>query len=359
MTLRAAAVQFFATPFALERNLETAGRLVRDAAAGGAEVVVLPAHFNIGLVYSPRLRAAAEAEAGPTTRWLTDLARALDVLIGGAILIRYGARLFNTFLLAEPGGAVYRYRQQHAWLWEHCFFEAGREPGLAATRLGRIGLLVGWDVAHPSAWEALRGQADLVLVSSAPPRLHRAVLNFPEARKVYAAELLPELLAARADIDDWYLGGLGGGAAYAGVPVISAVMAGRFVTALPFARLCFGLAALGRPRYAGWVRKADQATLRATFYGTSAVFGPDGRQLAGVTAEEGWAAAEVGEPAADGAVSSSGFGQPRRAKAAPREIDRPADHVLSLPRAPIRLQRLDNLLRALGGHSRRDKPDQS
>jgi predicted amidohydrolase len=327
---------------------------------------VLPAHFNTGLVYSPRLRATAEPEAGPTTHWLTGLAQALDVLIGGAILIRDGGRLFNTFLLAEPGGAVHRYRQQHPWLWEHCFFEAGRQPGLAATRLGRLGLLAGWDVAHGPAWEALRGQADLVLVSSAPPRLHRAVLNFPEARKVYAAELLPELLAARADIDDWYLGGPGGGAAYAGVPVISAVMAGRFVSAIPYARLCFGLAALGRPRYAGWVSKANQATLRATFYGTSAAFGPDGRKLAGVTAEEGWAAAEMaagGQPrgaqAAPRRDGEAGSRPARSAKPASRGDDRPADRLLSLPRAPIRLQRLDNLLRALGGRSRRDKPDQS
>ena len=43
---RLAAIQLFATPFTLERNLQTAERLIRAAAAQGAQVVVLPEPFN-------------------------------------------------------------------------------------------------------------------------------------------------------------------------------------------------------------------------------------------------------------------------------------------------------------------------
>jgi predicted amidohydrolase len=286
MTLRAAAVQFFATPFALERNLQTAERLVREAAASGAQVIVLPELFNTGYVYASRLPTVAESEDGPTTQWLTRLATELQIMLGGALLTRTGDKIFDSFVLAEPNGKVWRYSKQHPFLWERPFFQAGQGAGLFETAFGRVGVLVGWDGAFRAAWVDLRGKADLILVSSAAPRLHRAVLNFPEAKKVYLADLLPEVLSTRDTLDDWFLGGIGQGAALAQAPVVSATLAGRFVTQLPYPRLSFALLALNRPRYLNWTPKASQATLRATFSGTSAIFDSAGRQLAVVPAEE-------------------------------------------------------------------------
>src|SRR5215510_9883877 len=79
MTLRASALQFSSTPFALSRNLESAERLIREAAAQGAQIVVLPELFNTGYVYTPRLFAAAETEDGATLRRLTSLSAELKV----------------------------------------------------------------------------------------------------------------------------------------------------------------------------------------------------------------------------------------------------------------------------------------
>jgi len=70
MNLRAAALQFFAAPFDLTRNLDTVERLTRQAVAQGAQIVVLPELFNTGYVYTPRLFAFAETEDGLTMRRL-------------------------------------------------------------------------------------------------------------------------------------------------------------------------------------------------------------------------------------------------------------------------------------------------
>jgi predicted amidohydrolase len=292
--VRAAAVQLFATPFALERNLETAERLVRQAAAQGARVVVLPELFNTGYVYTPRLFEAAEGDDGPTLRWLTGLSAELKMVLGGAMLLRDGRRSFDTFVLAEPDGRLHRYRKQHPLLWEHCYFESGDSPCIAETSIGRIGLLIGWDAAFRSSWEAYRDRVDLVLAACAPPRFHRAVLNFPAARRVYLADLVPDWSRDRDAMDDWYLGGLARGAAFVRAPVVSAVTAGRFVSAVPFARLSFWIAGIRRPRHwrLGW--QAARATLRATFYGCSGVFGAGGESLARAAEEEGLALADVG-----------------------------------------------------------------
>ncbi|MEK7327701.1 MAG: carbon-nitrogen hydrolase family protein [Chloroflexota bacterium] len=304
--MRAAAVQFFATPFDLNRNLQTAERLVRQAASQGAQVAVLPELFNTGYVYNQRLPAAAEgADAGsaPTLRWLTALSTELNIIIGGTLLLREQtseapktgetSEVYNVFTLTEPGGKIHRYRKQHPFLWEHCYFEAGRAPVIANTALGRIGLMVCWDIAHERVWEQYRGKVDVMLIASSPPRFHRAVLNFPLGKKVYVAEMMPTLLRQREAIDRWYFEDVATRAAWLGSPVVHAVMAGRFVTEIPFPRLSFWLGAIMRPKLWPLARQAHLATLRATFYGTSAIFDAQGQTLARVEGEEGIAIADV------------------------------------------------------------------
>ncbi len=280
--MRLAAVQFFATPFALERNLHTAERLVRDAAEQGAAVVALPEMYNTGYVYSSRLAQAAEGPEGPTLRWMTRLSAELGVVLGGALLLAQGGRVRNMFVLMEPDGTIHQYAKRHPFVWERLYFSPGRRPLIAATSAGRIGLLTCWDIAHWGAAAAYRGNVDALLVSSAPPRFHRAVLNFPLGRKVYLAELMPALLADRAAIDEWYAGEVGRLGLWVGAPVAHAVMSGRFVTKLPWPRLSFLAATLGRPKHWGWVSQAHLASLRATFYASTAVYDARGQAVARV-----------------------------------------------------------------------------
>jgi predicted amidohydrolase len=289
----AAALQFFATPFALEHNWETADRLARAAAAQGARLIVLPELFNTGYVYSPRLTASAEAADGPTVARLLALSRALGAWLGGTLLLREGGQVFNTFVLAGPGGQLVRYAKRHPFLWEGCYFAAGRAPIIANTPLGRLGLMICWDLTRPSAWTDYAGQVDAVLLASSPPRVHRAVFNFPRGRKVYAAQLLPALVQQREVLDELYGAYVGECAAALGVPVVHAVMAGRFVAQLPLPRLSFISLAAFQPRYWAWAAEAPLASLRASFYGATALYDAQGRAVARVEGDEGLALGEL------------------------------------------------------------------
>jgi predicted amidohydrolase len=95
------------------QNLAVADRLVRAAAGGGAEVVLLPEKFNL-LGNTKDYFAGAEALDGETITWARELARELGIdLIAGSIVERVdGAeKLSNTCVHAGPNGeikAVYR-----------------------------------------------------------------------------------------------------------------------------------------------------------------------------------------------------------------------------------------------------------
>ena len=108
----AAAVQLNSTDDK-DRNLAIADELVREAGAGGAELVVLPEKFNV-LGSPEHLRAGAEPLDGPALSWARGAARDLEMwIVAGSITERVEGedKLHNTSVLIGPGGevsAVYR-----------------------------------------------------------------------------------------------------------------------------------------------------------------------------------------------------------------------------------------------------------
>jgi predicted amidohydrolase len=110
--MRAAAVQL-ESGADMERNLETAERLVRAAAADGAELVVLPERLDIRGATADYL-AGAEPLDGRPVIWARELARDLEIdLVAGSIAERREGRerVANTSVHVGPDGelkAVYR-----------------------------------------------------------------------------------------------------------------------------------------------------------------------------------------------------------------------------------------------------------
>jgi deaminated glutathione amidase len=110
--MRAAAVQLNSTGDKA-RNLAAAERLVRAAAADGAELVALPEKWNL-LAAGEEMAAAAEPLDGPSLTAARGWARELGVhLLAGSVAERgeEGERAFNTSVLIGPDGddlAVYR-----------------------------------------------------------------------------------------------------------------------------------------------------------------------------------------------------------------------------------------------------------
>jgi deaminated glutathione amidase len=161
------------------RNLATAERLVRAAAAGGAEFVALPEKWNL-LGGGEELVAGAEPLDGPSLGAARGWARELGIhLLAGSISERggEGEKASNTSVLIGPDGddlAVYRkihmfdveaggvsYRESE-------FERPGNEP--VATQIGELtaGLTVCYDLRFPELFRilALRG-ARLIAVPSA------------------------------------------------------------------------------------------------------------------------------------------------------------------------------------------------
>lgn len=161
-------------------NRDAAARLIAEAAAQGARLVVLPEMFSC-YGRPAAIVAAAEALPGPTSDLLSELARRHElVLVGGSIPERspQSDRVYNTSLIFGPDGQLLAdYRKIHLFDVELSAEQSYREsawcvPGnhvsLVDTPLGRIGQAICYDLRFPELFRALSaGGADMIVLPSA------------------------------------------------------------------------------------------------------------------------------------------------------------------------------------------------
>jgi deaminated glutathione amidase len=175
--LRAAAVQLNSTNDKA-RNLDAAERLVRAAAADGAELVALPEKWNL-LAGGEELLAGAEQLDGPSLTAARGWARELGIHLLAGSLSEQGAerKAFNTSVLIGPDGEdLAVYRKIHMFdvdvggvsYRESDHEEAGEEIVTAPLGDVVLGLSVCYDLRFPELYRilALRG-ARLIAVPSA------------------------------------------------------------------------------------------------------------------------------------------------------------------------------------------------
>ena len=166
-TLRVAAIQQ-ACSDDKSVSLETTERLVRQAAAEGAKLVVLQ-ELHATLYFCQTEDTAifdlAEPIPGPTTDRLASLARELDIVLVGSVFERRMNGVYhNTAVVVECDGTIAGlYRKMHIpddpGFYEKFYFTPGDATfnsgasGLTPidTSVGRLGVLVCWDQCYPEA----------------------------------------------------------------------------------------------------------------------------------------------------------------------------------------------------------------
>jgi predicted amidohydrolase len=154
-----------------EANMVAADRLVRAAAADGAQLAVLPEKWT-ALGTSEQMLAAAEPLDGPALAWARSVAAELSVeIVAGSFLERIDGseRVANTCVHVDATGTVRAtYRKIHMFdvdvegraYRESEIEEPGTEIVVSETASGvKLGLSICYDVRFPELYRilALRG----------------------------------------------------------------------------------------------------------------------------------------------------------------------------------------------------------
>lgn len=180
--VKVAAVQMVSSPD-IAKNCQTARELVLQAAADGAQLVLLPEYWPVmGLHERDKLAIAEQIGQGTIQSFMATLALEAGVwLIGGTMPLATAGpgvaseQVWNTTLVFDPSGQqVARYDKIHLFSFhrgEEAFEEArtirhGHDVVTFDAPFGKVGLSVCYDLRFPELYRAM-GDCALIVVPAA------------------------------------------------------------------------------------------------------------------------------------------------------------------------------------------------
>lgn len=175
---KVAALQMASGPN-VEGNLSEARRLIENAVAQGARLVVLPEFFSImGIKEDDMVAVREHIGTGVMQSFLAEMARKHRIwVVGGSIPLVANApnKVRNTCLVFdEHGEQVARYDKIHLFnldlgnehYHEANIIEAGNQVVVVDSPFGRIGLAICYDLRFPELFRAMKN-VDIVVLPSA------------------------------------------------------------------------------------------------------------------------------------------------------------------------------------------------
>lgn len=177
-SFRVAAIQMASGP-SVTANLEEAARLIEEAVAQEAELVVLPEYFCImGMKDTDKLAVREQPGDGQIQDFLSETAKRLGIwLVGGSVPLASpdADKVYNSCLVyADNGEQVARYDKIHLFglqlgqekYAEEKTIKAGNQVVAIDSPFGRIGLSICYDLRFPELFRMM-SNVDIILAPAA------------------------------------------------------------------------------------------------------------------------------------------------------------------------------------------------
>lgn len=167
MTL--ALVQLHPQLAAVNDNLDRMGKMIQQiCTTQRVDLIVFPELATTGYENGVNFTDLAEQIPGYTSNFLGKLASDFHVWIATGMVVKHKVEsvIYNSAILIGPDGEVSgEYRKVHLKGEEKMAFRPGFKLPVFETDFGRVGLMLGWDLAFPEVARALAlDGADLIIV---------------------------------------------------------------------------------------------------------------------------------------------------------------------------------------------------
>lgn len=181
------------------KNLKKMEKVLARATRHGADLVIFPELSLTGYVVRDQIYELAENIPGPSTRTMEKAAKESDayVIFGMPELSgKTQATIYNAAVLVGPDGLIGRHRKMylptHSVFEERRYFRPGYQIEAADTRLGKIGLIICYDIYFPEVARLARlDGAQLIVCISASPGMRRTFFEtLTAARAIENASFL-------------------------------------------------------------------------------------------------------------------------------------------------------------------------
>jgi len=159
------------------RNTREIESKVTKAKQQGAELVIFPELSLTGYTMRDQIYELAETIPGHSTKVLEKLAKKTGtyIIFGMPELSeKTQATIYNAAVLVGPNGFIGKYRKMylptHSVFEEKRYFRPGYQTAVFETELGKIGLIICYDIFFPevSRLTRLKGAQLIVCISASP-----------------------------------------------------------------------------------------------------------------------------------------------------------------------------------------------
>lgn len=149
MTINAAAIQFTVKQGDVDANLAYVRAALPRVAAQEANLAVLPEMWSSGFAYKNLNELALRTQG--IVEELLELSRKLKLVIVGSMPEPNGDKVFNTIYVVDNGTLAGVYRKIHLFslLGEDRAFSGGDSWLLADTSIGKVGVIICYDLRFP------------------------------------------------------------------------------------------------------------------------------------------------------------------------------------------------------------------
>lgn len=163
-----------------EFNLQRAGEMIKEAAASGASLIAFPEMYLTGYTASSRIFDLCEPAEGPSFEVMAGYAAEYGIYVAYGFPERRpnGAStegtdehplVYNSMnFISDKGELIGTYAKSHLFAGENIHFTPGEDFKVYDTELGKVGLLICYDLEFPEPARrmAVRG-AEVVIAISA------------------------------------------------------------------------------------------------------------------------------------------------------------------------------------------------
>lgn len=133
-------------------NFERAKKMVKQAAADGATVVVLPELWNTGFDLK-RLEEIADVDGEKTKNWLAELSEELGInIVGGSVATKKSDGFYNTmYVTNKEGEVISEYDKVHLFSMvnEHHYLQQGNKKNVFTIEGVPMGGVICYDIRFP------------------------------------------------------------------------------------------------------------------------------------------------------------------------------------------------------------------
>ncbi len=162
--IKAAAVQFNITLGEIEPNLQQVRSSLAGLAAEGVQLAVLPEMWATGFAYKTLNQLAARTE--DVVAELAALSAKYSMVIIGSLPEPHEEKVYNCAYVLDNGTLKGKYRKMHLFslMQEDRSFDSGDSWLLVDTSVGKVGVIICYDLRFPELARRLAVEGAQILV---------------------------------------------------------------------------------------------------------------------------------------------------------------------------------------------------